>query len=437
MSECASSGQLTAVLASLESDDLVALVHDWQIWARDDQLPDEHPSVEPWRTWLILGGRGSGKTRSGSEWVRAQALGAPPLADASCGRIALVGETLHEARAVMVEGISGLLAIHPPDERPLFEPSKRQLTWPNGAVAQLFSAEDPEALRGPQFDAAWADELCKWPRARETFDMLQLGLRLGDRPRLVVTSSPRPVPLLMELMNDPLTLVTRSKTTDNIVNLAPSFVAAMKARFGQTALGAQELDGEVLWESDGALWRREVIEQHRLTVAPSLKRIVVAVDPPVTSSVNADRCGLVVAGRGEDDRAYVLADLSLQGREPLAWAQAVIQAFHGFQADRVVAEVNQGGELVEAILRQVDREVPFKAVRATRGKWVRAEPVAALYAQGRVSHVGRFADLEDEMCDLAADGRANGHSPDRVDALVWALTELMLSDAPPPRLRSL
>ena len=437
MNDCAGNGQLTALLADPTGRDLVAILHDWLVWARDDQLPQPWDRPEPWRTWLILGGRGSGKTRTGSEWIRARALGLPPLSSQPHRRIALIGETLQDVRSVMIEGVSGILSVHAPAERPHYEPSKRLLTWPNGAIAQAFSADDPEALRGPQFDAAWADELCKWPRARDTFDMLQLGLRIGDNPQAVVTTSPRPLPLLLELMKDPTTLLTRSRTTDNFANLAPSFIAAIKARYSGTALGAQELDGEVLFETDGALWRRPMIEQHRVFEAPPLDRIVVAVDPPVTSGANADKCGIIVAGRSEDGRAYVLADLTLQGREPLAWAEAVVRAYHGFAADRIVAEVNQGGELVEMVVRQVDKDVPFKAVHATRGKWVRAEPVAALYAQGKVSHVGRFAALEDEMCDLGPDGKSGGHSPDRVDALVWALTDLMLGPAAVPRLRTI
>jgi phage terminase large subunit-like protein len=410
----------------------------WDIWGRDDQLPPLATAAgAPWRTWLILGGRGAGKTRAGAEWVKAQALGLAPFADGPVERIALVGETRHEVRSVMIEGVSGLLRLHGPLERPVFEPSKQQLVWPNGAIAQIFSAEDPDGLRGPQFAAAWCDELAKWRYAEETWDMLQLGLRLGTSPRQVVTTTPRPVPILKRLLADDGTVTTRSRTADNAKFLAPAFVAEITRRYAGTVLGRQELDGELIEEVTGALWRRDWIEQQRVASAPPLHRIVVAVDPPVTATASSDACGLVVAGLGPDGRAYVLADRTVQGREPHMWARAAVAAYRDFQADRIVAEGNQGGDLVESVIRQVDRAVPIRLVRATRGKWVRAEPVAALYAEGRVAHVGRHEALEAQMLAFGADGLVQGKSPDRLDALVWALTELILDAPPRPGVRML
>ena len=403
---------------------------------RESPAASKESCAPAWRTWLLLGGRGSGKTRAGAEWVRAQALGRRPFAQAAVKRIALVGESIAEVRAVMVEGVSGLLAIHAPHERPAFEPSKRQLTWPNGAIAQLFSAEDPDSLRGPQFGAAWCDELAKWRYAEKTWDMLQLALRIGPHPRQVVTTTPRPIALLKQLMADAATIVSRSRTIDNAEHLSASFLTEMRKRFGASALARQELDGELIEDRGDALWKRQQLENARVSEAPALQRVVVAVDPPVTSGAKADACGIVVAGVGADGRGYVLADRTIAGYAPTVWAKAAVGAFHDFEADRIVAEVNQGGELVEGVIRQVEPGVPVKCVRATRGKWLRAEPVAALYERGMVAHVGAFAALEDQMCDYGPDGLSGGRSPDRMDALVWALTDLMLTRRGEPRVRA-
>ena len=367
-------GTLDRFLSGLSAGELTNLHYDFELWARNDQLPPERPQGgAAWTTWLMLGGRGAGKTRAGAEWVRSVAcaerarLDAPP-------RIALVGETLADARAVMVEGVSGLLSVHPPDSRPLYEPSKRQVTWPSGAVAQLFSAEDPESLRGPQFSAAWCDELCKWPRPDETWAMLQFGLRLGRCPRQVVTTTPRPMPLIKTLLADPLTAVTRVKTAANAANLAPSFLEAIVGRYRGTRLGRQELDAELLEDRTDTLWPRALIEQARMREAPALARVVVAVDPPVSCGKEADACGIVVAGLGSDGRAYVLADLTRERASPLDWARAAIGAYRRHAADRIVVEVNQGGDMVESVIRQVDPSVAVRAVRAMRGKYLRAEP---------------------------------------------------------------
>lgn len=422
------------MIAQLSPDELTFLLGDWQVWARDDQLPPEHTEAgEAWRIWLVLGGRGAGKTRAGAEWVRAKALGIAPFADKPAERIALVGETIGDVRRVMIEGVSGLLSVHSQDERPRYEVSKGQLIWPNGAIAEIFSAETPDRLRGPQFAAAWCDELCKWRNDEATWDMLQFALRLGDAPQAVVTTTPRPLPLLKAIMADAATVVTRVATADNADNLAPSFVSEIQRRYAGTVLGRQELSGEVIEELSGGLWRRDWIEDQRVHEAPELRSIVVAVDPPVTATANSDACGIVVAGVGADGRAYVIDDRTLQGREPNVWARAVRAAYGDHRADRVVAEVNQGGDLVVAVLKQIDRVMPVRTVRATRGKWLRAEPVAALYAEGRVAHAGRFDELEEQMCAFGTDGRAGGRSPDRLDALVWAITDLLIDPPEPAR----
>lgn len=423
--------ELAEITALLSDAAWARLRDDWLVWARADQLPPE----SDWTTWLVLGGRGAGKTRAGAEWVKGLALGRPPFAAAPAGRIALVGETLADVRDVMIEGVSGLLRIHRKAERPSWRPSLRRLEWPNGAVAQVFSSEDPESLRGPQFDAAWADEVAKWRHAEAVWDMLQFGLRLGDRPRQVATTTPRPVPLLKRLIADPGTAVTRASTGANAFNLAPRFLDAIVGRYQGTRLGRQELDGELIEDREDALWRREEIERLRIERAPVLKRIVVAVDPPASSGAKADACGIVAAGRDENGMAYVLADQSFRSGRPTDWAARAIGLYHALEADALVAEVNQGGDMVAAVVREVDATVPVRPVRATRGKWLRAEPVAALYAQGRVRHAGTFPALEDELCDFGPEGLAGGRSPDRLDALVWALTVLMLESRGRPKVR--
>ncbi len=309
-------GTLETFLSGLRADELTSLHYDFELWARDDQLPPAFAGGGgSWITWLMLGGRGAGKTRAGAEWVRATVQGSHE--DASSMRVALVGETFADTRAVMVEGVSGLLAVHPPHAKPLYEPSKRQVTWPNGAIAQLFSADDPESLRGPQFSAAWCDELCKWRRPDETWDMLQFGLRLGTRPRQVVTTTPRPTKLLKALIADPLTAVTRVSTSANEANLAPGFLEAIVGRYRGTRLGRQELDAELLEDRPDALWPRDLIERARVRAAPELRRVVVAVDPPASSGAHADACGIIVVGLGEDGRAYVLADRTRERASPL------------------------------------------------------------------------------------------------------------------------
>lgn len=413
------------IVADLTDDEVQQLAFDWSFWARPEQLPPDGD----WTTWLILGGRGAGKTRAGAEWVRGLAEAEKPVSP-----IALVGETMEQARAVMVEGESGLLNIGPDETRPKFDRSRNRLTWPNGVIAELMSGSEPDRFRGPQFAAAWSDELAKWPRAEEGWDMLQFALRLGDRPRQVATTTPRPNKLLKRLLADPQTMVTRMRTDENKANLAPAFLRQIVARYRGSVLGRQELDGELIEDLPDALWPRSVLEQAQTHELPKLERIVVAVDPPVTGHAKSDACGIVVAGLS-GEQAIVLADRSLKPAKPLQWARAVAKAFEEFEADAVVAEVNQGGDLVGEMLRQVAPDLPIRNVRATRGKWVRAEPVAALYSRGLVRHAAGLTELEDEMCAFGANGLSSGHSPDRVDALVWALTELMLGQDGVPRVR--
>ncbi|MFG1395071.1 DNA-packaging protein [Xanthobacter agilis] len=429
----------TRFLLELSEGELRALLSDWAFWARADQLPPRAAQGGgPWTTWLVLGGRGAGKTRAGAEWVRGLALGRPPFATRPVGRIALVAETFADVREVMVEGVSGLLSVHTDAERPRWEPTRRRLEWHNGAVAQGFSADDPESLRGPQFAAAWCDELGKWRRGEAAFDMLQFGLRLGDHPRQMVTTTPRPTHLLRRILADPSTVVTRARTTDNAFHLAPGFLAQVLARYGGTRLGRQELDGEIIEDRPGALWTRAALELARSAAAPPLRRIAVAVDPPASSRAGADACGIVCAGIDGAGLVHVLADESAAGLRPAQWAARAVALFHRLEADVVVAEVNQGGEMVRAVLAEVDPAVPVEPVRATRGKFLRAEPVAALYEQGRVRHVGAFPALEDELCDFGPDGLSSGRSPDRLDALVWAVTALALGrPVAVPRVREL
>lgn len=419
-----------AFLASLRENELRALPYLFEFWAGEHQLPPEGD----WRTWVILGGRGAGKTRAGAEWVRAMAEGAGPRDAGRARRLALVGETYDQAREVMVFGESGILACSPPDRRPDWVAGRRQLVWPNGAVAQVLSAHDPEGLRGYQFDALWADELAKWKSAQDSWDMLQFGLRLGNDPRACVTTTPRNVQILRDLLARESSVRTHAPTEANRAWLADGFLEEVKARYAGTRLGRQELEGQLLGDVEGALWRSTALEAAQVPEAPELSRIIVAVDPPVTGHKGSDACGIIVAGVVAEGpparwRAYVLEDATVQGVSPLEWARAAVAAAERHGADRVVAEVNQGGALVEEVLRQVDPLLPYAAVRASRGKAARAEPVAALYEQGRVRHLRGLGNLEEQMTQMSLRGYAGQGSPDRVDALVWALHELMIAPA--------
>lgn len=429
-------------LGGLSADALLALPWIFEFWALPHQLPPEGA----WKTWVVMGGRGAGKTRAGAEWVRAQVEGARPLDKGRASRVALVAETIDQAREVMVFGDSGILACSPPDRKPEWQAGRRQLVWPNGAVAQVFSAHEPDALRGPQFDAAWVDELAKWKKGQEAWDQLQFALRLGRDPQQIVTTTPQNVPVLKSILKHPTTVASHAPTDANRAYLAKSFLDEVQSRYGGTRLGRQELEGLLIEDVEGALWTSAMLDACRDETPLTLSRIVVAVDPPMTGGAESDECGIVVVGVQAEGppaqwRAVVLEDASLRG-SPTEWARAAVAAVQRHGADRIVAEVNQGGDLVEQMIRQQDQFVPFKAVHASRGKVTRAEPVAALYEQGRVRHHRGLAVLEDQMCLMSRAGYRGKGSPDRVDALVWALSETMLLAAlkqpvMPPRLRRL
>jgi phage terminase large subunit-like protein len=399
-----------ALFERLSPDERAMLPFLWPLWARPEQLEPEGD----WTVWLCLWGRGAGKTRTGAEWVRGQ------VARGAAKRIALVGRTATDVRDVMVEGKSGLLSVCPPEERPKYEPSKRRLTWPSGAVATTFSADEPNVLRGPEYDLAWCDELAAWNH-EEAWSNLRMGLRLGDRPRCLVTTTPRPTHLVRQLIEDPRTVTSRSSTFANQANLASAFLDEMKRNYENTRLGRQELHGEVLDVVEGALWTPALIDSHRISKsdAPTeFANLVIGVDPSVSANPGADETGMVVAAQ-VDGGYYVLADYS-QRASPNQWASRVVSAYYTHNANLVVAEANNGGEMVRATIHSVDDRVPVKLVHATQGKWIRAEPIHALYEQGKVHHVGALFGLEDQLCTW----RIGDRSPDRLDALVWALTEL-------------
>lgn len=417
-----------AILADLTDDELEALEYDWRFWARKEQIAPDGD----WLTWVINAGRGFGKTRAGAEWVKEQV-------DAGRQRIALIGETYKDLVEVMCFGDSGLASVFPDHQKPKIVANPGvQITFHTGAIALGYNATQPAQLRGPQFDAAWCDELAKWRYARETWDMLQFGLRLGDRPQALVTTTPRPITVLKEIMADDATVITHGSTFDNAGNLAASFLKQIRNRYEGTRLGRQELNAEILDDLPGALWTRAMIEEHRKREAPEMRRVIVAVDPSGTSGADddGDSIGIVVAGLGVDGRAYVLADRTCK-LSPDGWGRRAVEAYHEFNADRIVAERNFGGAMVEHVIRTVDKSASYKEVTASRGKVARAEPVAALYEQGRVSHIGGLPDLEDQMCQIGPDGYIGEGSPDRADALVWALTELMLKTQLEPRVRAL
>ncbi len=412
-------------LGFLRPETLASLKYDWGFWARPNQL--EPPG--DWTTWLILAGRGFGKTRTGAETIRSWVCGDTPLSKGRCSRIALVAETAPDARDVMVEGPAGLLDCHPKDFRPTYFPSKRSVVWPNGAQGILFNAVEPDQLRGPQFDGAWCDELAKWRYAGATWDQLQFGLRLGEHPRQIVTTTPRPIKTIRQLMQDVNCVVTRGRTFDNQDNLAAPTLRQLEERYGGTRIGRQELEGEILDDIPGAMWTREMLDDYRVQVAPkTLSRVIVAVDPAASAHDDSDETGIIGVGASANadgfTHGYVLADRSIKG-SPEEWARRAVQLYRELDADRIVAEKNNGGDMVESVIKSVDRSVPVTLVHASRGKAVRAEPVSSLYEQGRVHHVGRFDKLEDQMCEFTHDINRDEGSPDRVDALVWGITELL------------
>lgn len=406
------------LIRNLSRKEAEALLYDWTFWARPKQLP---PPGD-WFVWLIRSGRGFGKTRTGSEWIIARA------ASNQFKRIALVGQTKGDVRDTMIEvGESAILQVSPPWFTPEYEPSKRRLTWPNGCVAMIYSGDEPDQLRGPQHDSAWIDEFAKFKYPEETWSNLTLGLRIGPRPQALITSTPRPLKILREILARPSTIDVRGSSYENIGNLSPVYILEVLDPMAGTRLGRQELEGEIISEVPGALWRRDDIERARMRLSdswPDFDRVTVNVDPAASSGTGSNETGITVTARarlGKLDHGYLLDDLS--GRySPDGWARRAVDAYRAHQADRIVAERNQGGEMVEHTIRTVDRSVPVKLVHASRGKHTRAEPVAALYEQGRCHHIGCFAELEDQLCTWLP----GEPSPDRMDSLVWGFTELLL-----------
>jgi phage terminase large subunit-like protein len=407
-----------AIIAKLSPEEQEELLFDWKgFLARPEQIA---PAGD-WDIWLVLSGRGWGKTRTGAEWVREM------VDSGKAKRIALIAETAADGRDVIVEGQSGILACYPENKRPVYEPSKRRITWENGAVATVFNATEPDQLRGPQFDAALCDELAKWRYARETWDQLQFGLRLGDHPRVLITTTPRPIELVKSIVNgqEGKVFITRGNTMDNRSNLAAKFLEKIVARYDGTRLGRQELRGEILGDIPNALWTYAQIEAARVREMPDeLARVVVAIDPAVSNTETSDEHGIIVAGyEAESNEAFVLEDGSLTG-SPMQWARRAIALYDEYEADGIVVEVNQGGDMVAQTIRSVRNNIPIIEVRASRGKHIRAEPIASLYEQGRVHHVGAFPELETQMTQMTTFGFEGEGSPDRLDALVWALSNL-------------
>ena len=426
-----------AILANLTNLEAERLEYDWKFWGRPAQFaPPGH-----WLTWLVLAGRGFGKTRTGAEFVRGRMCGDTPLAAGRWRHVAIIAETAADARDVMVgkgksgTDASGLLQVHPSDFRPTYVASARQLRWPNGAIGSIYNATEPDQLRGPQFDGGWCDELAKWRYADDTWDMLQMGLRIGVQPQVIVTTTPRPIKLIKNLLRDPKTARTHGSTWDNAVNLAPTFIHRIAEKYAGTRLGRQELEAEILEDIEGALWRRSQIEESRVARndVPDLKRIVIAVDPSVSTSEGSNETGIIAVGVAYNNHAYVLDDRS-GVFTPDEWGREVVALYRNDgdklprKADRVIGERNNGGDMVESTIRTFDRNIAYQSVWASKGKFMRAEPVSALYEQGRVHHVGAFPKLEDQMCEFTADfDRArSGYSPDRLDALVWGLTKLLV-----------
>ncbi len=403
---------LRDVLDTLSAEELLALRYDWTTWGR----PEQQLPPGDWRVWLLICGRGFGKTRTLSEAVRIWAR--DPAA-----RIALVARTAADARDVLVEGPAGVLSVFPERERPTYYPAVRRVVFRSGAVATTYSSQESDQLRGPSHSHAVADEVAAWDRADEVWSNLQLTLRLGAHPRVVAATTPRPIKLLRDLMAARSTVVTRGRTTDNLANLAPGVVAEFYQRWGGTRLGRQELEGEILADTPGALWNREVLDASRVAVAPAdLERIVVAVDPAVSAHEDSDLTGIVACGIDRAGHVYVLRDASCKA-SPAGWASRAVALYDAVHADRIVAEANQGGAMVEATIRTVRESLPVTLVHASRGKITRAEPVASLWEQKRGHVVGTLAELEDELCSFAPG--LMEHSPDRADAMCWAATSLL------------
>jgi len=403
---------------SFSDKEIEAIYYDWQMWARPKQL---EPKGD-WFAWLIRTGRGWGKTRTGAEWIIERVR-------QGYKRIALVGKTKADVRDTMVElGDSAILNIAPPDLMPKFIPSHRRLEWQNGAIAIIYSGDEPDQLRGPQHDTAWVDELAKYQYPDETWDNLEMGLRIGKNPQVCVTTTPRPIKLIKKLIKDKQVVDVVGSTLENKSNLTDTFIERMIDKYQGTRLGRQEIEGEILEDVEGALWNVDLIDRNRIKEedAPDLTRIVVAIDPEATSNENSAETGIIVAGLGNDGHGYVLKDNSIKAT-PNIWASQAIKSYYEFKADRIIAEANNGGEMIETVIKTIDNHISYKSVHASRGKVTRAEPVCALYEQNKIHHVGILPELEDQMCSWVQGNK----SPDRLDALVWALTELMLDNDEP------
>lgn len=403
----------------LSPDEYKILMYDWQFWARPEQLPPQELFTDESKfQWLYLAGRGAGKTRSMAEFVT------DCVKNRGYRRISLIGATAPEVRTIIMEGESGLLNISHPDFMPVYEPSKKKVIWPNGAIANIFYGSEPELSRGAQSDLVWMDELCKWQYPQETVDNIMFGLRLGKKPLCCISTTPKPIKAIKDLLKDTSVCVTRGTTYDNKDNLANSFIKTIIGKYEGTRLGRQELNAEILEDNPGALWKRAWIDRDRISTAPDMERIVVAIDPKAMSDADSE-AGIIVAGKGVDGFYYMLEDCSMNGG-PLEWAQTAINAYERWRADRIVAEINNGGEMVESTLKNIKSTVPYKSVWASRGKVIRAEPISALSEQGKIKHVGVFANLEDQLCEWEQGMK----SPDRLDAYVWAFT--FLADILPP-----
>jgi phage terminase large subunit-like protein len=406
----ATKADVEEMMLDFNEQELLNLQYDWEFWARDSQLPPD----TRWIIWLILAGRGWGKTRVGAEQVRR-------WQESGVYRMALVGQTPKEVRDVMVEGESGILEVSPPWNKPTYESSKARVTWSNGAHALIYSAENPEVLRGPQHEKAWVDELAKMKKAQETWDNLMMGLRLGE-PQVVVTTTPRPTKIIKDLINLEMTHITKGSTFENEDNLADVFLTTILNKYQGTRLGRQELNAEILGDNPEALWARATLDKNRIIKLPeNIKRIVVAIDPSTTNKETSDEAGIIVAGLTYENTGVILEDISIKA-SPKVWAEIAISAYYKWNADRIVGEANNGGDMIETILRSIDNNVSYKKVWAAKSKQTRAEPVASLYEQDKVKHVGYFEQLEDEYCEWVPGEK----SPNRLDAAVWALTELMI-----------
>jgi phage terminase large subunit-like protein len=405
------------IINSLSDEEVLDLLYDWQFWARPKQLP---PPGD-WFGWMLRAGRGFGKTRSGAEFIIDRAR-------KGYRRIALIGQTKADVRDAMVEvGDSSILRISHPNFRPIYEPSKRRLTWPNETIAIIYSGDEPDQLRGEQHDTAWIDELAKFKYSQDTWDNMELGLRLGPDPRVIISTTPRPIPIIKALIEDPDIIDVVGSSYENIANLSEKYIERIIKKYEGTRLGKQEIYAQILSDNPDALWTRKILEKNRINKAPELVRIAVAIDPEATANEMSSETGIIGGGISEDDHCYILEDVTLKGT-PDKWGNAAVALYYKLKADRIIGEVNNGGDMVEHVIRSIDKKVSYKAVRASRGKYVRAEPVSALYEQKKIHHVGYFPELEDQLCEWVPGDK----SPDRLDALVWLVTELMLGDEKEP-----